>query len=394
MQKSQSKSFKLMLLSLSLMLMIAPNIAAAIPLMAKTFGNQSASAVETLSTIPNLGIIFGIFCGAPLNLRIGAKRTILVGLAIAFITGVLPVFITNYPIILIARLLLGFGIGLFNSLAISLISHYYRGDELATMMGFQSAFQSLGSSVMSFAVSYLIIFGWHATFLIYAIALPIFIAFLIGMTNENTAKTATQPKVTHHQRLNLSVILISVLTLALYVFFMVVTVQLATLVTTKNLGTAAQASAVLGGFTLVSMLVGLGYGKVYQQLTHWVLPLGLVIMAAGFLGVSQGATLMMVTLATMIIGVGFAITIPYIYTLVNTQAPTGSENLASSVMLVMTNIGVFISPTVVNALAKLTGLTGVTGTMSICAIGLLILSLLTLASTYWQHQHTAVALKK
>jgi len=389
MQNNHSKSFKLMLLSLSLMLMIAPNIAAAIPLMASTFSHQSASAVETLSTIPNLGIIFGIFCGEPLQLEIGAKRTIITGLIIALIMGLLPVFSNNYPVVLGSRLLFGFGIGLFNSLAISLISKFYTDNELATMMGFQSAFQSLGSSIMSFAVSYLILFGWHATFLIYAIALPILIAFIFRMPADQSHRADHQPESNHHvkQHLNLPVILVSLLTCALYIFFMVVTVQLATLITTKNLGTAAQASSVLGGFTLVSMLVGLLYGKIYQHLTHWVLPLGIGIMAIGFIGVGTFATLFAVIIATMVIGIGFAITVPYIYTLVNTSAPKGSENLASSIMLVMTNIGVFISPIVVNQLANWFNQAGATGNMLICASGLFLLFLITGVYTIWQYRH-------
>ena len=63
MSKINSKSFvfKCALLSISMLLMAAPNIAAAIPLMSKSFTGQSASAIETISTIPNLGIIIGIF---------------------------------------------------------------------------------------------------------------------------------------------------------------------------------------------------------------------------------------------------------------------------------------------------------------------------------------------
>ncbi|KRM10376.1 hypothetical protein FC15_GL001350 [Lapidilactobacillus concavus DSM 17758] len=158
-----------------MMLMIAPNIAAALPLTAKTFSDQSASAVDTLSTIPNLGIILGIVLGNVLATQLGAKRTVLTGLAVALLSGLVPVVSNSYYVVLAARLIFGIAVGTFNSLAISLISDYYRGDELAAMMGYQSAISSLGSSLLSFAVGYLLLFGWHATFLIYVIALPIMI---------------------------------------------------------------------------------------------------------------------------------------------------------------------------------------------------------------------------
>lgn len=381
--KSQSWLFKIAILSISLMLMIAPNIAAAIPLMAKTFSNQSASAVQTLSTIPNLGIIFGIFLGNILALRIGAKRTVLFGLLIALIAGVTPTFVNNYTVVLVTRFLLGFGIGLFNSLAISMISKFYEGDELSTMMGFQSTVSNLGSSVMSFAVGYLIIFGWHATFLIYAIALPIMILFAAVIPNtdnqkETDAKTASKDsKPTAKQRLNVPTIAISIMTFFLYVFFMVAIVQLSGLFSAQHIGSASQASTVLGGLTLVSMLVSLFYGKLFKLIGSVILPIGLFLMTIGFLLLSKMTMLSGVTTGVIFIGIGFALTVPYIYTMVNVKAPKGSENLASSVMLIMTNAGVFLSPTVVNVLSGLTGHSGPASAMFVCALGLLVLTIIT-----------------
>jgi len=79
-EKSKSLIFKVALLSISMLLMSAPNIAAAIPLMSKTFTGQAASAIETISTIPNLGIIIGIFISNILTNFMGQKKTVMLGL--------------------------------------------------------------------------------------------------------------------------------------------------------------------------------------------------------------------------------------------------------------------------------------------------------------------------
>ena len=54
--------------------------------------------------------------------------------------------------ILISRFLLGAGIGLFNSLAVSLIPQFYVDDEeeRASMLGFQNVMSSIGAAVSSF----------------------------------------------------------------------------------------------------------------------------------------------------------------------------------------------------------------------------------------------------
>ncbi|CAJ2232731.1 MFS transporter [Companilactobacillus paralimentarius] len=355
MTKINTKSFlfKFALLSISMLLMAAPNIAAAIPLMSKTFTGQSASAIETISTIPNLGIIAGIFISSILVNFLGQKKTVIFGLIVALIFGITPVFSNNYYVVIISRLLLGVGIGLFNSLAISMISDFYGGDELSTMMGFQSSVNSLGSSILSFLVSYLIAFGWHATFIIYAIALPIMIIF--GVVIPNVENKSVKHEKSVRQKVNLPVILISVMTFFIYAFFMVVTVKLADLLTYRNMGTGSQAATILGVFTLVSMAIGFVYGFIHKLLKQYTLVVGFSLMAVGFAILSRAASIANVTIGVVIVGLGFALVIPFIYTIINTIAPKGSENLASSVMLIFTNVGVFISPTLINYLSGLMG---------------------------------------
>ena len=67
-----------------------------------------------------------------------------------------------YTPILVSRFLLGFGIGLFNSLAYSLIPEFYGDDEekLATMVGIQNVMPSVGGAIASFLVSYLVTISW------------------------------------------------------------------------------------------------------------------------------------------------------------------------------------------------------------------------------------------
>ncbi|CAJ1187529.1 hypothetical protein FD33_GL000666 [Companilactobacillus paralimentarius DSM 13238 = JCM 10415] len=381
MTKINTKSFlfKFALLSISMLLMAAPNIAAAIPLMSKTFTGQSASAIETISTIPNLGIIAGIFISSILVNFLGQKKTVIFGLIVALIFGITPVFSNNYYVVIISRLLLGVGIGLFNSLAISMISDFYGGDELSTMMGFQSSVSSLGSSILSFLVGYLIAFGWHATFIIYAIALPIMIIF--GVVIPNVENKSVKHEKSVHQKVNLPVILISVMTFFIYAFFMVVTVKLADLLTYKNMGTGSQAATILGVFTLVSMAIGFVYGFIHKLLKQYTLVVGFSLMAVGFAILSRAASIANVTIGVVIVGLGFALVIPFIYTIINTIAPKGSENLASSVMLIFTNVGVFISPTLINYLSGLMGSQQPDMNMRVAAYGfgfLLLIAIFTL----------------
>lgn len=54
---------------------------------------------------------------------------------ITLVSGLTPVFTTNYNILLASRFLLGCGVGMFNSLAYSLITIYYEGEERKRLLG-------------------------------------------------------------------------------------------------------------------------------------------------------------------------------------------------------------------------------------------------------------------
>ena len=75
-----------------------------------------------------------------------------------------PLFSQSYSIVLASRAGLGIGFGLINSLAVSMIDAFYHGDERASMIGFQSAFQGFGAALMTFVAGQLVQFGWQYTF--------------------------------------------------------------------------------------------------------------------------------------------------------------------------------------------------------------------------------------
>lgn len=189
--------FKISLLSISIFLMMAPAIAPALPLMYNAF-----PGVEMLSTIPNIGIVIGLFVSPFLIKFIGEKATIIVGLLITLIAGTFPMYMTAYSPILVSRFLIGAGIGLFNSLAVSLIPQFYGNDEdkLATMVGFQNVMGSLGAAIASFLISWLLTISWHAAFAIYFLVIPVLILFTIfvplpsSRISKKNTQTANKPK--------------------------------------------------------------------------------------------------------------------------------------------------------------------------------------------------------
>lgn len=85
-------------------------------------------------------MLFILFSNAVIK-WVGKRNTVIIGMIATTIGGVMPFFINNFPLIVFSRLLVGAGIGLFTSLAVSLIGDCFSGDEQKTLIGIQGAME-------------------------------------------------------------------------------------------------------------------------------------------------------------------------------------------------------------------------------------------------------------
>ncbi|OUZ25087.1 hypothetical protein A5867_002794 [Enterococcus sp. 6D12_DIV0197] len=150
MKQSKSGLLKLTILSISLMISAASAIAVTLPMIKNQFPDIQSATVESLVTIPSFTMMVFILLSTFIIKAIGKKNTVLLGLLLAFVGGIIPVFVSNFTIIYLSRFVLGAGTGIYNSLAIGLIGEYFSGEEQQKMLGYQTAFSTLGSSLPPF----------------------------------------------------------------------------------------------------------------------------------------------------------------------------------------------------------------------------------------------------
>ena len=351
-------------------LMIAPQISAALPLMYDAFPGVSQSGVETLATVPNFGIMVGLFISPFLIRILGQKSTVLTGLVITLLAGTFPMYATAFTPILISRFLLGAGIGLFNSLAVSLIPQFYddNEEERATMLGFQNVMSSIGAAVSSFLLGYLVTISWHAAFVIYFLVVPALILFalFVPLKKENTqvAQSSTHQK----QSINGKVILIAILMFFIFMFYLPMSYKLPNMIIENGIGTSSTAAMVAGFSTLVGIPVGASFGFFFKKLRDKIFPLGFLLVTLGFFIIAVSHNLASLLLAMLISGIGFGFAVPYMYNWLGWAAPQNSVNLATTVVLVMVNVGCFVSPTIMGVLSSFLG-SAASDTLLVSAIG-------------------------
>lgn len=376
--KKDSLLFKASLLSISTILTAGPVAAALIPLMAATFSNRSLSSVELIATIPNFGILLFVMLSNIFVKYLGQKKTVLLGLIIALVTGLVPVVTSNYTIILISRFLFGAGVGLFNALAVSLITDLYDGEEQAAMMGLQSAVGGVCSTILTFSLAFLMQFGWNTSFIVYGVTVIPLLLFgmFVTLPSAEAIDRGVEEQVVEKGSINVNTILLMFFALFVFAFFFIIMLKTGTLLVETGIGTPENAASILGSVTIVGIFVGVLYGPIFKFLQGYVLPIGLLGMALGIFIMSLASSTMIVSVGAIIAGISFSLASPYMFMMIGEIVPKASINLATSLLLVGINLGVFLAPTINATLVKIFNIMDAKGNLRMSSIAIVILSAL------------------
>ena len=177
---------KASLLALSTMLVSTFAVSPAIPQMIDHFAREgiAASQVENLITVTSFAIMAALLMNSLIVRFISERNIIILGLLLLAIGGSMPMFLSAFPMIFLARILLGLGIGLINARAINIIGNFFTGQERVQMMGLRGSAEVLGSAGLTLLVGWLTQFGWQPAFMVYLFALVVLALFLLFVPQE------------------------------------------------------------------------------------------------------------------------------------------------------------------------------------------------------------------
>ena len=342
---------KFSLLSISILLMSHLAISPVIPNLYNFYHtnnpNIGLASVESLATIPAMMITIFVLLSNGVIKFIGKKNTVLLGLFLIFIFGIIPAFTTNFKIVLISRLLLGAGIGLFNSLSISMISDFFDEEYRGTMIGLRTAFLNIGKALTTFISGYLLIYGIQYTFLVYALALPIFIIFLLFVPN---AENVNNKKVSI--KFHKETIVLTLLTFLVGISYMGATIKIPTLLAEKYHYQPDVARNLLTILALSGILSGVIFGILVKRFKNLTLPIMLSFMTVGSVLFALTNNIIIFYIAAIFIGISFVGTMSFNFFYISNKLDNKFINFATSVILVGGNIGVILTPVVLTKIPE------------------------------------------
>lgn len=392
---------KLAFLSVSFMLTSAYAVQSALPQL-KASLNVTQTQSEYLATTPSFAVMIFVVLSPLLQqwFKISDKKMIMIGVTVVGLMGLVPFFnIHSYPIILGSRLLLGAGYGLYNSQAISMISVWYEGETRAQMLGWRAAAEQIGQACTLFLAGLLLtVSGWHASFLVYALAFVVLIFFGMRVPDDSEVESVEEKVVAENEEMvddldskDIKKISPVVYLLVLFAFLLVVDYvgmenRFSGLAVNIRGAQYTGASNFLSLMLIGATLGGLLYGSIQKRLGFGTVYLGLGLMAlSNFLFYFAGSNFAMLVIGLLLIGFPLQLVSPLIFNLLPDLAPANRQPLVTSMVLIGFNFGAFFSPTIAEWTNHLMGQPtsgyGLAAPFLVYGIGLLVIALIIFVAT-------------
>ena len=330
------------ILSISLMLTSSQAINGVIPQMKQSLG-ISQSQSELLGTAPSITVIVFILLSSYFAKKIGMKKTIILGLLLAGIGGIIPVFTATFQTVLISRVILGAGLGLYNSLAVTYISSLYSGNTRATLLGIRNSMEALGQTILIFLAGVLVNINWTASFLVYAIAFPVALLFALKVP-EIRDENSDIPENHVKEKMNPMVFALVLFAILLVMNSIAISVRFAS-IATEIKGVNFNASNYLALMPILGILAGFMFGPINKWIGKGTLYLGIIffIISNLLIATSNGNMAFLLT-GLFLSSITGSWCFPFIFSNLDKVTTKNTINFATSLIFIGCNIGNFIAP--------------------------------------------------
>lgn len=378
----ESPTVRIVLLSTLLAPLGVPLVSPTLPVVRDTFGVTEATASLLISAYFVAGIVLSPFIGALAD-RLGRRLVLAASLVVFGLAGGVIVLAPSFTTVLLVRIVQGTAsAGVFVA-TVTIIGDTFEDAQRNAVLGINTAVLSVGAAIFPVVGGVLVAVSWDAPYLLYLLAVPLgVLAWRMleepdrdGATNDDDASDLEPDggdAASADRRMTLDAAYVrgvigavgtaSVLAMFLATFAaeLLLFGSVLTAVPFLLAGSYGLAPAVVGGVLMLSegmsVAVSAANGRFAKRTTNSTLvAVGFVCLAAGFAIAWLATSVLVIAVATAIIGAGIGLVLPSVDAEVSNRV--ASEYLAGALSLrnSTTFLGRTLGPVAFAGIAATTG---------------------------------------
>ncbi|MGM0166467.1 hypothetical protein IGI39_001427 [Enterococcus sp. AZ135] len=345
-----SKLLTLGILSMSFLMSVSNAVSGTIPLMEEHFSTVSQANIELLIVIPTAGVLLGTVISGIVSNILGKKMTVLFGLFISLVFGLVPTMFYSYFSVLISRALFGLGMGIFTPLTVSYITDVFPEEKRNKLLGWRNSAGAIGDAIMLFIAGFLINVSWQTTYFVFLFLLVpiIMIIFFVPKQLDNVAvvdgEVEIEEKIKTKPTTNRDVIKLAGLFLFICLFYSAISLKLPSLVVNSGIGSASQVTHIFSFLVLCSIISGLAFEKISKIFGKYTVTIFEIVTAISFILIPFVTSIPMLLILVLICGFSNGIINPALTARMVAYSPKDSMNFTTSIIIIGINIGFLCAP--------------------------------------------------
>ncbi|MUU12171.1 MAG: MFS transporter [Oscillibacter sp.] len=332
--------------------------------MAQAYPDVSLSTIQLVATLPMLAAIpTSFFAGKFIN-KLGVKRAFILSFSAFMISSVIPTcFRTSFTPVLVCRFITGLTTGVISPLTAALVNTYIEPPRRPSMFGYKQAVGNITGIILTSLVGIIAarnVFNiWYVhLLLVFPIGLGLLLPKAPHWGDPAPAAKSGSGAAAQKEKLPMSAWGIILLMFLFSVFSYPALLNFSSLIDANGMGDASLAGFVQTAANIGGILGTLFFGKIYKKVGKYVIPVFMVLLVLRhfLLGLTDNVILYFV--AMFVGGIGYFGLFVAFTTGLSVNCSAGSFHEATGIMSAMMNVGMFISPYIMNFIASLFGLAG------------------------------------
>ena len=313
------------------------------------YAQYGTSAIQLLQTLPYLLLMVGSLMVGWLTTKFTKKKIALAGLLIIGVCGALPIFSDSFVVLVISRLLIGYGFGIVSPMNTAIAAEMIPEEGRAAYMGLHVVGMGIGTMVGSMLGGILSGISYNLYYLIY---LSPFIA-MVGVQLLLVETPPVKAEKTSSMKLNSTVFIISFASFAHTLFINAYSTNIGIYIADTISDNSSLAGIVTAINAAFALLTGICFSKISSKLKSFTLPFSVLTAAVGYGLVLTVHGMVGVIIVSALCGISLSCFNAIGSYLISISVEQEAVAKASGVFSVIGGIGGLIAPLFIGNVAKL-----------------------------------------